>query len=168
MSTKQQVRYLSGKERQQLEPLITAIFPDDGLRKKLLKAGVKILESEDVQLILLGTYKLIRKEGRVFPAVVDSNEELLRGFVCVFIDRGAVGPVTSGADIMRPGITRFEGLFNKGDLVVVRDETHSKALAVCEALQDQATAQASTRGRVLRNLHHVDDREWRIITLNIT
>ena len=163
MSEKLQVKHLSGKDRQQLEPLLTPIFPEDTIRKKLLKAGVKVLESEGTYIIALDRYMLIRKAGRLVPAVVESNEELLKNFPSVYVDRGAVGPIASGADVMRPGITRFSSWFNSGDLVVVRDEIHSKALAIGEALQDKATSEYSTRGRVLKNLHHVDDREWRII-----
>jgi predicted RNA-binding protein (TIGR00451 family) len=168
MSAKLQVRYLSGKERQQLEPLLSPIFPEDAIRKRLLKAGVKVLESEEANIIVLDRYMIVRKAGRLVPAVVESNEEILKSFPSIYVDRGAVGPVTSGADVMRPGITRFSGWFNQGDLVVVRDEIHSKALAIGEALQDKATAESSTRGKVLKNLHHVDDREWKIIASNTT
>ena len=43
------------------------------------------------------------------------------------IDRGALKFVCNGAKVMRPGIINFDS-FKKGEIVVVKDQTHGKEL----------------------------------------
>lgn len=78
----------------------------------------------------------------------------------VTVDMGAVRFVTNGADVMRPGVTRVDEGIQKGDFVVVVDETHGKPLAVCEALLSGPDIMAADGGKVLRNLHYVGDKLW--------
>jgi PUA domain protein len=79
----------------------------------------------------------------------------------VVVDMGAVGPVCRGADVMAPGVKRVHGPVRAGELVLVVDERHGKALAVGEALvsSEQMTGR---RGRVIRNLHYVGDKFWKL------
>ena len=48
-------------------------------------------------------------------------------FPSVTIDRGALKFVCNGAKVMRPGIINFDS-FKKGEIVVVKDQTHGKEL----------------------------------------
>ena len=43
---------------------------------------------------------------------------------------GAIPYVCKGATVMAPGIVRVEGEFGKGDLVLIVDMKHGKALAL--------------------------------------
>jgi predicted RNA-binding protein (TIGR00451 family) len=52
----------------------------------------------------------------------------------VTVDMGAIKFVTSGADVMRPGITAFEPGIDKGEPVIIVDETHGKPLAIGKAM----------------------------------
>jgi predicted ribosome-associated RNA-binding protein Tma20 len=54
------------------------------------------------------------------------------------------------------------GEFGVGDLVVVRDERHGRAVAICRALAPSGELVPRGRGRVAENLHHPDDRFWRL------
>lgn len=74
----------------------------------------------------------------------------------VTVDAGAIEFVSNGADIMRPGIVTADERITAGDLVVVEEEIHGKALAIARALVD-GPALTGDEGRVLESLHHVGD-----------
>jgi len=78
----------------------------------------------------------------------------------VVVDMGAIKFVVSGADIMRPGITRIDPGIGKGDFVVIVDETHGKPLAVGIAAYSSEEMQASDSGKVIQNIHYVGDHIW--------
>jgi len=74
----------------------------------------------------------------------------------VVVDAGAVSFVSDGADVMRPGITGADEGIEAGDLVVVVEETHGKALAVGRALVDGDELLGDS-GKVVESVHHVGD-----------
>ena len=80
----------------------------------------------------------------------------------ITVDRGAVKFVTNGADIMRPGITKIDDNIKKEEFVVVVDETHEKPLAICQTLFDGEEIKSIKSGKVLKNLHHITDKLWKI------
>jgi PUA domain protein len=61
--------------------------------------------------------------------------------------------------VTRPGITSFDS-FKKGDIVVIKDEVHSKPLAVGIALIDGDKAVAEQKGYVIQTLHYISDKIW--------
>ena len=73
---------------------------------------------------------------------------------------GAIKYVTNGADIMRPGITEIDSNIKKGDIVVIVDETHDRALAIGKALFSAAEMKARNSGKVVKNLHTIQDTVW--------
>ncbi|MBM4401516.1 MAG: RNA-binding protein, partial [Crenarchaeota archaeon] len=81
----------------------------------------------------------------------------------VVVDMRAVPYVCKGADVMAPGIVRVEGEFGKGDLVLVVDEKHGKALALGESLYDSETARSTKQGAVVKNFHFVSDKIWNFV-----
>jgi PUA domain protein len=87
------------------------------------------------------------------------KQEDLQCFPSVIIDRGAVKFVCNGAKVMRPGITNFD-TFKKGEIVVVKDQTHGRALAVGLALEDSEVAKGMTKGYVIDTLHYISDKIW--------
>ena len=78
----------------------------------------------------------------------------------IVVDMGAVPYVCKGADVMAPGIVRIEGEFGKGDLVLIIDMKHGKALAIGESLMDSETAKQAKKGPVVKSLHFVSDKIW--------
>jgi Predicted RNA-binding protein (contains PUA domain) len=71
----------------------------------------------------------------------------------------AVKFVCNGANIMRPGITDFTR-FKESEIVLVKDQTHKKELAVCMSLVDDVSARNMEKGVILNNIHHVGDIYW--------
>lgn len=100
-------------------------------------------------------------EGKVIPAL---KLLLQKTFLKqVVVDMGAVKFVSSGADIMRPGIVELDKTIKKDELVVVVDQTHKKPLCVAKALFSGEEISSLKQGKVLRNLHWVGDVVWNAV-----
>ena len=94
-------------------------------------------------------------DGDPFLTVTGANEyPPERGTVTV--DAGAISFVSDGADVMRPGIVEADPGIEAGDLVVVVEETHGKALAVGRARTD-GDDMVGKAGKVVDSVHHVGD-----------
>ncbi|OLS14505.1 MAG: PUA domain containing protein [Promethearchaeota archaeon CR_4] len=78
----------------------------------------------------------------------------------VVVDMGAVKFVTNGADVMRPGIRRIDPTIREGDVVVVVDENNARPLAVTQAKLDAPQMESTREGKVLKNLHTINDFLW--------
>lgn len=74
----------------------------------------------------------------------------------VTVDTGAISFVSDGADVMRPGITEADPDIQPGDLVIVVEEAHGKALAIGEALTT-GDDMVGEEGKVVTSRHHVGD-----------
>ncbi|WP_459879628.1 RNA-binding protein [Halorubrum gandharaense] len=74
----------------------------------------------------------------------------------VTVDAGAISFVSSGADVMRPGIVEADRSIRKDDLVVIAEETHGKVLAVGRAMVD-GDEMTGEEGKVVESIHHVGD-----------
>ncbi|WP_338739898.1 RNA-binding protein [Haloplanus salilacus] len=114
---------------------------------------------------LVGTeFDLVLVDGDPQVFVVDDESFLtVRGANAypperrvVTVDAGAVQFVSDGADVMRPGIVDADEVIDPGDLIVVVEETHGKALAVGRALEPGADLPGES-GKVVESVHHVGD-----------
>ncbi len=126
-------------EGSRLEEAIT----DDGSRVILYEGEILFFESE----------------GKMIPSL----RALLDDFVSlpeVTVDMGAIRFVANGADIMRPGITAVDDEVQKGALVSIVDERHSKPLAVGIATMDADEIRSSKKGKAILSKHHVGDELW--------
>jgi PUA domain protein len=94
-------------------------------------------------------------DGDLFLTVRGANEYPPDRHV-VTVDSGAISFVSDGANVMRPGITDATDDIGPGELVVVVEENHSKALAVGRAETDGADMVGDS-GKVVDSYHHVGD-----------
>ncbi|MHA2182368.1 MAG: PUA domain-containing protein, partial [Promethearchaeota archaeon] len=78
----------------------------------------------------------------------------------IVVDFGAIRYVANGADVMRPGITSIDPSILKGDIVKIEEETKHRALAVGKALFDATDMEAKDSGKVIKNLHTIQDPIW--------
>jgi len=126
------------------------------------KTGLEVVETDFAEIFLINGRPLLFKAGdNVYPTLIFT--EFLTFAPKVVVDMGAVPYVCKGANVMAPGIRRFEGDFRKGDIVYVVDEKHGKALAVGEILHDYQETKNVKQGTVVRNVHFVSDRIWEFI-----
>ena len=123
------------------------------------KANIETVEADFGQIILVNGKPLFFKvDDHILPTLF--FREISVHAPKVVVDMGAVPYVCNGADVMAPGIVRFEGEFSKGDIVLVVDEKHGKPLALGEILCDAKNAKNVKQGVVVKNVHFVSDKIW--------
>jgi PUA-domain protein len=110
----------------------------------------------DREVVLVDGDPLVASfDGDLFLTVRGANEYPPQNHV-VTVDSGAISFVSDGANVMRPGITEATDDIEPGDLVVIVEETHSKALAIGRAEAD-GDDMVGDSGKVVESLHHVGD-----------
>jgi len=122
-----------------------------GLENKTLE---KITLEEYSIILVDGKPLLLEIEGHPFPTVRGALEMGLQKRV-VTVDKGAVRFVSNGADIMAPGIVAADPEIKEGDLVIVVEEAHKKALAIGKALMGGQEMVEATSGKAIKSITHV-------------
>jgi PUA domain protein len=126
------------------------------------KVSLEVVETGFAEIFLLsGKPILAKKEENIYPTLL--FDEYFAMAPKAVVDMGAVPYVCKGANVMAPGIRRYEGEFKKGGLVLVVDEKHGKSLGVGEAVYDFEDARKVKQGVVIKNVHFVGDRTWNFI-----
>jgi PUA domain protein len=146
---------LSKSDTAKLFDRLASSWPLDTLPKV---KNVKVYEIERDKC-LLSADKMVAAQVRGLVVPFLGKQEDLQHFPSVTIDRGAVKFVCNGAKVMRPGIVNFDS-FKKGEIVVVKDQTHRRALAVGLALEDSEVAKGMTKGYVIDTIHYISDKIW--------
>jgi len=135
------------------EKFIDQIFPT--------KSNVELIltESGDTLYAVNNELKLWKSKDGYIPVLtlLLNNKVDLKTIV---VDFGAIRHVANGADIMRPGITNIDPSIKKGDIVRVEEETHHRALAVGRALFDAVDMESKDSGKVIKNIHTIQDPIW--------
>ena len=140
---------------------IERIQASSGLKLDLSRAAqVEIIEPEEGHrfLVIEGRYTFVEKDGSFVPFV--GSPETLALLPSAFIDDGAIRFILKGADVMRPGIVRYDPWGEKDVLVAVRDEKKRRGLAVGRTVVSSAEMAASNKGVSVKNLHHAGDKLW--------
>ena len=120
--------------------------------------NVKTHDVNEKGLIITGNGITAVKIGDdILPFLDDS--QILEKFPCVTVDMGAVKFVCKGANIMRPGITKFSD-FESGEIVCVVEESQNKFLAVGKAEISSKELEDTKKGEVIKNMHYISDIFW--------
>ncbi|MHA1755097.1 MAG: DUF1947 domain-containing protein [Candidatus Odinarchaeia archaeon] len=130
----------------------------------LKNSKVELIETDEKNNIYIvdGIVSWIKIGELFFPSLIILNKGLT--FPRVTVDMGAVPYVSKGADVMIPGIVDFPIEIKKGDIVGVVDEKNNKCLAVGEVLINSGEFKISNKGKAIKNIHHVGDKIWGLIT----
>ena len=80
----------------------------------------------------------------------------------IIVDKGAVRFVANGADIMRPGIVEINGDFDKDAVILIKEETYKKVIGIGLALLNSEQMKNTKTGKVVKNLHHIGDKIWKL------
>ncbi len=125
-------------------------------------AQVEILEpDEETRFVIIdGRFTFVRSvEGRDYLPFVGSSEAVGL-FPSVTIDEGALKYIVKGADVMRPGIPKYDDWGEAGKLVIVREDKKGRAAAVGRTAVSSAEMAELKKGNCVKNLHHVGDKFW--------
>jgi malignant T-cell-amplified sequence len=125
-------------------------------------AQVEILEPDEESkfVIIDGRFTFVRggPEGGYIPFV--GSNEAVGLFPSVTIDEGALKYIIKGADVMRPGISKYDDWGEAGRLVVVREDKKGRAAAVGRASVASSEMAELKKGNCVKNLHHAGDKFW--------
>ena len=133
-----------------------------GLNLRLPKsAQAQCVEPEDgVIFVSLGDLTFVEADGKYVPYL--GSPEVLALFPSATVDEGAIRFLLNGADVMRPGIRKFDEWGEAGSVVVVKEEKRGRSIAVGLSTVPSSEARRMTKGSCLRNLHYVGDKFWNL------
>lgn len=122
---------------------------------------LEYVQSDECDFIFVeGEPLLFKIEGKIFPTVKGAlklNPSRRR----IVVDPGAVKFIINGADVMAPGIVDADPAIRDGDLVIVVEQAHGKALAIGRALipgKDMVRG----KGKAVKSIHYVGDELWKL------
>ncbi|MDD5472889.1 MAG: RNA-binding protein [Candidatus Methanoperedens sp.] len=122
---------------------------------------LEYVESEECDFIFVdGEPLLFKTEGKIFPTVKGAlklNPTRRR----VTVDPGAVKYIINGADTMAPGIVDADPAIKEGDLVIIVEQAHGKALAIGRALMPGKDMPGG-KGKAVKSIHYVGDEIWKL------
>jgi len=136
------------------EKFVEQIFPN--------KARIELIQTDagDTLYAVNNVLKLWKsKEGYIPVLTLLLNKQV--DLKKIVVDKGAIRFVTNGADVMRPGITQIDPSIKKGDIVVIVDENHDRALAIGRAMLDANQMEDKNSGKVVKNVHTIQDDVWK-------
>ena len=120
--------------------------------------NIKTHDVNEKGLIITGNGITAVKIGDDILPFLDDTQ-ILEKFPYVTVDMGAVKFVCKGANIMRPGITKFSD-FESGEIVCVVEESQNKFLAVGKAEMSSKELEDTKNGEVIKNMHYISDVFW--------
>jgi PUA-domain protein len=153
-------KLLSGKEiKELLEKLPQAlkIFS----KKDKLEIFDDLYKLNDIPFLFIYKNQDAKKDFIIPHLKSLQNITNLDGLNVATVDMGAIKFVIGGADIMRPGITNIKGDFQKGDYLIIVEETHKKPISVGIAMLSSDEMINATGGKVIKNIHYVGDDMWK-------
>ena len=122
---------------------------------------LELVETDEAEFIFVdGEPILFRIEGRIFPTVRGALK-LAPSRRKVVVDPGAVRFIINGADVMGPGIVEADPDIREGDLVIVVEKAHGKALAIGKALMP-GKDMVGKSGKAIKSVHYVGDELWNL------
>jgi len=145
--------------KNEIEKLVQLMDAQLKVKQEKKLKDVKVVEiDQGVRVLVHENFKVVQIDDSVVPFLGDAKT--IGNMPSVVVDPGAIKFVCNGADVMRPGIVKVEGVFDKGARVVVKESTHGKAIAVGEALFTSFELESAQKGAVVKNMHYVGDRVW--------
>ena len=120
--------------------------------------NIKTHEVDEKGIIITGNGITAVKIGNDILPFLD-DIPILEKFPYVTVDMGAIKFVCKGANVMRPGITKFSD-FESGEIVCVIEESQKKFLAVGKAKISSIELDEINKGEVIKNMHYISDNFW--------
>ncbi|MEM3085679.1 MAG: RNA-binding protein [Halobacteria archaeon] len=159
--------FLKRKEAEALRSRLSELLGPLPLEEPLEQVSLEGKGGKALEVVLVKGEPLLWNPGEGWFLTVKGALKLLPppspgnpGRRVAVVDRGAVPHLCNGANVMAPGISAADTALRPGDLLVVREETHGKPLAVGRALVE-GSAMVRGKGKAVENLHYVGDELWK-------
>jgi len=142
--------------KKQIEEIYGTLFFDEN---SIVETG----EFENIKFIFIDNVVCFFYQNNILFFTLKGVEKLKPKEKKVTVDMGAVKFVTSGADVMAPGITNADSDILEDMPVWICDETHNKALAVGLSLMTGEEMIAQNKGKAINVIHYVGDDIWNFV-----
>jgi PUA domain protein len=131
------------------------------------KSSVETGDFEEIMIVLIdGEPCFMIYENKIIFTLYGLNKyKPKENFVVV--DMGAVKFVSSGADVMAPGIVDADKNIVEGDQVWICDEKHHKPLAVGIAFMSGEQMIKEEKGKAIKTIHYVGDALWNFVAKSL-
>lgn len=139
------MKYLSGKEKKQLNDKLPKGYIVDKKDEITEKDNVLFKDKEPF---------LIIRDGNYLPHLKSVPQSEYKS---VYVDKGAIPFILKGATLMKPGIQRIEDGFENGEIILIKDETHNKTIAIGFALLSSNEMKEQSSGKSVDIYHFVSD-----------
>jgi len=140
------MKQLSKKEVKELNSKLEIFDISFNLKDRIFKKDNLIFVNDKPMLIEI--------ESKYYPTLFNTLD-----LKSIYVDKGAIPFVVKGADIMAPGISRFDS-FLKDDIVFVKDDSHNKVLALGIALINSEELEKEKKGKAIKTYNFVGDKIW--------
>jgi len=141
--------------------LVSDIIEAFGDASSFESRKLEYVESDGQDFIFVdGEPLLFKIDGKIFPTVKGAlklNPARRR----VLVDPGAVRFIINGADTMSPGIIEADPTINVGDLVIIVEKAHGKAIGIGRALM-AGKEMVGGKGKAVKSIHYVGDEIWNL------
>ncbi|MEM3832808.1 MAG: DUF1947 domain-containing protein [Thermoprotei archaeon] len=133
------------------------------IRLELSDKTIEYVELKSGEIIYLIDKKpeIIEINNKMVPFL---TSKLILQLPRLYVDQGAVPHIINGADVMAPGVTKIVGELKEGVLAVVVDQSNNRPLAIVEILDDWSLLMKDKHGKIARNLHHFNDKIWKVVS----
>lgn len=139
------MRFLSGKEKKELSEKLPKGYVVE--KKDDIKEKDEMLYKNDAKFLII-------KNEKFLPHLKSINE---KEYKSIYVDKGAIPFVIKGADVMRPGIRLIDEKIQKDEIILIKDETHKKTLAIGFAQYSSEDMQKQEKGKSVIVYHYVGD-----------
>ena len=127
------------------------------------KSQVELVEFEDLpDILLINNEPLLMKSDDFFIPTLKAVLKMDVNEKYATVDMGAINFVIKGADIMSPGIVDADKTIQKGDIIVINEESHKKPLAIGESMISGEEMIENNKGKAIKNLHYIGDPIWEL------
>jgi PUA domain protein len=115
---------------------------------------------EGVVFVHLDHLTFVRSGDAFIPFL--GSPATLALFPSAVVDEGAIKFMLNGADVMRPGVKKYDSWGAAGKTVIVKEEKKMRAIAVGQSVITSEEAAQMSKGVCIKNLHHVGDKFWNL------
>jgi PUA domain protein len=126
----------------------------------ILPDQVEVVETRDKNFVIGPEGVLVFESEKGYFPTVKGALKIKSDKRTVTVDKGAISFVINGADIMRPGVVAWDPEIKKGDHVIIREETHGKALGIGTSLWDASGFEKEKSGKCVKSILYVGDDVW--------
>ena len=136
----------------ELEPLISK-----ETKVELIKPSKKLT------IYMFGPLTFFECQGKLVPTLKTLNQHSIN-LPRICVDKGALIHVARGADLMVPGIIDVDS-FDENEIVVITSCKENFSVAVGLSLMSSEEIIEASKGRAVRNIHHLNDEIWKQLCL---